>query len=148
MNITISHKTNFIGILALASGAFIEFWFLTIGLYITLFSYDTSKEITDFLFLILGIILGLMFFLGGLGVLRRRLRLRMLLVVDLYLGAAVMAFIFIMNISSGLIEMRHQSFEFLPWIGGAIFCLLIGVALAFQALFLNRADVKELFKIE
>ncbi len=148
MSMTISHKVNVIGILALVVGILIGFWFLTVGLYITLWAYDTNKEISVFIFLILGIVFGLIFLLGGLGILRRRQRSRVLLMVNFYLGCAATILFVFANIITGLQEMKYKSFEFLPWIGGTVFCLVLAALFGWQALFLNRPDVKELFKTE
>lgn len=145
---SVSQKVNVIGILAIVAGILIGFWFLTVGLYITLWAYDTNKEISVFLFLILGIVFGLMFLLGGLGLLRRWPWSRVLLIVNLYLSCAVIILFIFSNIIAGLQEMKYPSFSFLSWIGGTVFSLLLGVMFFLQALFLKRPEVKELFKTQ
>lgn len=146
MGIKISYKINFIGIFTVVAGILINLWFLTVGLYITLWAYDTSKEITTFLFLICGIAFGLMLLLGGVGVLRRRSLSRVLLIVSFYLASAGIIWYLFLNIIQGLKEMRYKSFDVSSWIGGIVFCLFAGILFVFQAVFLNRPDVKELFK--
>lgn len=145
---TIAQKVNIIGILAIAMGLLTGFWFLTIGVLITLWAYDTNKEASVFLFLILGFAFALMFLAGGVGALRRRPRARKILIVTSYLLCAVIIWFIIGNIIAGLEEVEYASFDFFSWIGGTILCIILGALFFRQALFLKKPEVKQLFEGE
>ncbi|MDI6605964.1 MAG: hypothetical protein QME65_02325, partial [Candidatus Omnitrophota bacterium] len=101
-----------------------------------------------FLFLIMGIAFALMFLLEGVGALRRRPRARKLLIVTSYLLCAVVIWFIVGNTIAGLQEMQYESFSFFSWIGGTLFCIILGAAFFRQALFLKKPEVKELFGAE
>ncbi|MFH0935395.1 MAG: hypothetical protein V1828_00815 [Candidatus Omnitrophota bacterium] len=146
MRMTIAQKVNVIGVLAIVAGILTGLWFLTVGVYITLWAYDTNKEGSVFLFLILGIAFALMFLLGGVGALRRRPRARKILIVTSYLLCAVVIWFVVGNIIAGLQEIEYGSFGFFSWIGGTVFCIILGAVFFRQALFLKKPEVKELFE--
>ena len=145
MSTNISRKINFVGGFALAAGILTGLWFFTVGLIITLWSYDTNKDIMVFLFLIGGIIFSAMLIKGGIGVLRRRSSSRVLLIISFYLAATGIILYLLSNIIGGLKEVGNEYFVFSSWIGGILFCLFLGTLCILQAAFLNRPDVKELF---
>jgi len=145
VGIKISHKMNFIGIFAIVAGVLIGLEFLTVGLFATLWAYAVNKDIRVFFGLIGGIAFGVMLLLGGIGVLRRRPSSRVLLIVSFYLTSAAMILFLFFAIMQRL---QDEYTDFFSWACLLVFCLFVGTLCVFQALFLNKPDVKELFKKE
>ena len=146
MAVKLSTKLNFIGILAIVAGGFIGFWFLTIGLYVTLWAYNTNKDVSVFLYLAVGLAFSIMSIRGGIGVLRRHPGSRAILIVCSYLLSAVIALCIFSGIKDALQEMGKDYFDAGSWLAGSAFAFVVGMLCVFQAIFLSKPEVKELFK--
>ena len=147
MSDNISRKINFIGVFVLVAGILIGLWYITAGLFITLWAFATNKAISVFLFLICGIAFSIVLIKGGIGVRRRRPWSRLFLIIIFYLASAgILACIFSSTMER-LQGIGGTQFD-VSWIGGVLIGLFGITLCVFQAKFLNRPDVKELFKIK
>lgn len=137
-----------IGGFTIAAGLFVGFWFCTVGLLITLFSYDTNKDASAFLLLIIGVIFSLLLLIGGIGIIRRRPWARLLLIVSYAL-----ALIPIIGYMAGEIWYGFSSdglgsefFDAWSWLGGIIFWSFMTVLLISIIRFLKSGRTRELLE--
>lgn len=125
---------------SIIAGGFVGFWMLTIGLFITLFSYETNKDASVFLIIVIGLLFSILLVKGGIGIKKHTPSARPILIVS-YALAIIPAIAYIIEqliygfSSDGL---GSEYFDTGAWVGGLIFWSFMVVLLFSIVVFLRR----------
>jgi len=142
---TIAFILRAIGVIDMIIGGFIEFWLLTIGLYIVFYSFDMNKTPSDFVYLFLALVFGVLFIIGGIGILCKRPWSRIYLNTAWGLSILLLAFYIFMELRSGFSAdgIGSEYFYIGSWLGGIIFCSFMAALGVLHIRFLNSSTVKD-----
>ena len=144
---TVDKMLSVIGVLDIVIGGLIELWLFTAGLFIVLFSFSTNNDLSVFVSLFFGLVLGALFIKGGIGIRRRLTRGRIYLnMVWAILVFSMVTYIFV-ELTRGLSSdgIGSEYFSVSSWLGGIVFCSIMAALGILHIRFLNSSKVKELF---
>lgn len=142
---SVAFMLRMMGIIDIMIGGFIEFWLLTIGLYTALYSFEMNKTVSVFAYFFLKLVFGILFIIGGIGLLRRRPYSRIYLNTIWGLLIFFIAFYIFAELRNGFSPDGIGSgfFDLGPWLGGIIFWSVIAILGILRMRFMNSSKVKD-----
>ena len=144
---TVAFMIRVVGIINIMIGAFVELFLLTVGLVTALYACSLNKTPLLLVPLTLMIALGVLFILGGIGIIRKRTRSRTYLTIVWGFSILFMAMYIFGQLRTGFSKygIGSEAFDIWSWLGGIIFWSVVAVLGILQIRFVNNSEVKKLF---